>query len=216
MKRLLEGQVQADWLGAKAKVSFSDEYGGESASATIRMRKDSVIWVALKKFSIEGARVLIRPDSIFVIDRLNGQFLAKPFDYLQQEYHLPVNFQGLQAMLLGNPVFFSSETTATVDSTHYLLTQKTDRLEAKYWLDEAQSLLRRFAVEDFRDQRRLDVKASDFRQLEDKQNFSYVRHFNLTSKDLGRMDVVVEFSKVELNVPQKMEFEIPQRYEKMD
>ena len=216
MKRLLDNQVQAEWLGAKAKVSFSDEYGGESASCNIRIRKDSVIWINLKKFSIEGARVLIRPDSVFVVDRINGQYLAKPFEYLQEEYHLPVNFQGLQAILLGNPVFFSSETSSTVDSSLYLLTQKTDRLEAKYWLDDAKALLRRFLVDDFREQRSLDVKATDFRQLDDKQNFSYVRHLNLNSKDTGRMNVVVEFSKVEINVPQKMEFEIPERYEKVD
>lgn len=216
MKRLLDNQVQAEWLGAKAKVSFSDEYGGESASCNIRIRKDSVIWMNLKKFSIEGARVLIRPDSVFVVDRINGQYLAKPFEYLQKEYHLPVNFQGLQAILLGNPVFFSSETSSTVDSSLYLLTQKTDRLEAKYWLDDAKALLRRFLVDDFREQRSLDVKATDFRQLDDKQNFSYVRHLNLNSKDTGRMNVVVEFSKVEINVPQKMEFEIPERYEKVD
>ena len=216
MKNLLENQVSADWFGGKAKITYSDEYGRETFSANIRIRKDSIIWMNFKKFSLEGARVLIRPDSIFVIDRLNGQYAAKPFEAAQREYNLPVGFQGLQAVLLGNPVFFTSESTASIDSSYYLLSQKTDRLEAKYWLDGAQLLLRRFFVNDFRNSRSMDIYASDYQRLEDKQNFSYVRHLNLNSPDMGKMNVEIEFSKVEINVPQKIEFEIPQRYEKVD
>lgn len=216
MQHLLENQVNANWFAGKAKVTYADEYGRESFSANIRIRKDSVIWMNFKKFSLEGARVLIRPDSIFVIDRLNGQYSAKPFEFAQKEYNLPVGFQGLQAILLGNPVFFSNETAASVDSTYYLLSQKTDRLEAKYWLDGAELLLRRFFFNDFRNSRSMDVVASDYRRLEGKQNFSYVRSFNLNSSDMGLMKVDIEFSKVEINVPQKIEFEIPAHYARMD
>jgi hypothetical protein len=214
MKGLLENSVNADWLGAKAKISYNDEYGGESFSANIRMRKDSAIWMNFKKFSIEGARVLLTPDSIFVIDRINNEYTAKPFEYAQKEYSLPVGFQGLQAMLLGNPVFFSKETTAGVDSTQYTLAQKTENLIATYWLGNPEMLLRRFMVDDFRNKRSMDVFSSDYRQLEDKQQFSYGRSFNLKSPDLGQMQVQIEFSKVEVNVPQEMKFEVPSGYKR--
>lgn len=216
MKNLLDNSVSANWLGAKAKISYSDEYGGETFSANIRLKKDSVIWMNFKKFSLEGARVLLTPDSIFVIDRINNQYIAKPFEYAQKEYNLPVGFLGLQAMLLGNPVFFSNETEASVDSSYYTLAQKTDRLTAKYWLAGPEMFLRRFLVDDFRNSRSMDVASSDYRQLEDKQKFSYVRSFNLKSPDMGQMRVNIEFSKVEIDVPQKMEFEIPEHYEKVD
>lgn len=216
MKHLLENQVKADWLEAKAKVSYSDEYGGESFSATIRIKRDSAIWMVFKKFSLEGARALVRPDSFFVLDRLNREYTAKPFSYLQKEYNLPVNFQGLQAILLGNPVFFSSQTEAAVDSSRYLLSQKTDKLTAKYWLDGTKMLLSEFFVDDFRNNRSISVVSSDYRPLEDKQKFSYFRSFNLKGGGLGNTHVGVEFSKVEINVPQKMDFEIPDRYERVD
>lgn len=216
MKKLLDNAVDANWLGARAKISYDDEYGGETFSANIRLRKDSVIWMNFKKFSIEGARVLITPDSIFVIDRINGQYIAKPFSYAQQEYSLPVGFQGLQAMLLGNPVFFSKETEAGVDSTRYTLSQKTENLQTKYWLESPDMLLRRFLIDDFRNKRTMDVASSDYRQLDDKQLFSHVRSLNLKSSDLGKMNVTIEFSKVEVNVPQEMKFEVPDGYKKVD
>lgn len=214
MKGLLENSVNAEWLGARAKISYSDEYGGESFTANIRMRKDSAIWMNFKKFSIEGARVLLTPDSIFVIDRINNEYTAKPFEYAQKEYSLPVGFQGLQAILLGNPVFFSRETVAGVDSLLYTLAQKTESLNATYWLGHPEMLLRRFLVDDFRNKRSMDVFSSDYRPLADKQQFSYVRSFNLKSPDLGQMKVQIEFSKVEVNVPQEMKFEVPSGYKK--
>ncbi len=215
-KKLLENSVNAEWLGAKAKITYDDEYSGETFSANIRLRKDSLIWMSFKKFSIEGARVLLTPDSIFVIDRINNQYLAKPFEYAQKEYSLPFGFQGLQAMLLGNPVFFSKETVAGVDSTQYTLAQKTESLNATYWLSSPEMLLRHFLVDDFRNKRSMDVFSSDYRQLDDKQQFSYLRTFNLQSPDLGKMKVQVEFSKIEINSPQEMKFVIPEHYEKLN
>jgi hypothetical protein len=216
MKHLLENQVNAEWLSAKARITYSDEYGKETFSANIRICKDSLIWMNFKKFSIEGGRALITPDSIYVVDRINGEYAIKPFDMAARDYNLPVGFQGLQALLLGNPVFFSSETTASVDSTRYLLSQKTDRFLAKYWLDGASMLLREFMIEDLRSQRKMNVTSSDYQQLEDKQKFSYFRTFNLKSLDLGEMKVEIAFSKVEINVPKSIEFEIPSRYNRVD
>ena len=216
MKRLLGNQVKADWLGTKAKVSYRDEYMKESFTGYIRMKKDSAIWMSFKKFSIEGARALITPDSIFVLDRINSQYMAKPFSFIQQEYSLPVNFQGLQSMLLGNPVFFSKESETGVEDGRYLLTQKTDNLTAKYWLEGATFLLKEMLVDDFRNTRELTYRSSDHQQTPDKQKFSYFRRFNLKSKDLGSIQVEIDFSKVEIDVPQKMPFSVSSRYKKVD
>lgn len=216
MKRLLSNQVKADWLGAKAKISYRDKYMKESFTGYIRLKKDSAIWMSFKKFSIEGARALITPDSIFLLDRLNNQYLAKPFSYAQKEYGLPVGFQGLQAMLLGNPVFFSNESVASVDSNRYVLAQKTDNIATKYWLERGTFLLREFMADDFRNKRELTYMASDYQLLPDKQNFSYFRRFNLNSADLGKLQVNVDFSKVEIDVPQKMPFSVSSRYKKVD
>ena len=216
MKHLIDNQVKADWLGARAKVAYSDEYGRETFTTVIRIRKDSAIWVVFKKFSLEGARALITPDSVYILDRLNREYSVKPFAAVQREYNLPVGFQGLQALLLGNPVFFSSQTEAGVDSNYYVLTQKNDHLLAKYWLDGPKMLLREFFVDDFRNQRNMSVVSTNYQTLEDKQNFSYFRSLNLSSSGLGNMNVEIEFTKVEINIPQNLDFEIPDRYERVD
>lgn len=216
MKRLLANQLNAEWLSAKAKITYQDEYGRQTVSSNVRIKKDSVIWLNFKKFGFEGGRALITPDSVFVIDRLNSEFIAQPFSFLQKEYHLPVGFQGLQAMLLGNPVFFSQKTEASVDKEHYLLSQKTDNLNADYWLDGEKYLLRETFVDDFRNSRSISAKAENYDLLPDRQPFSYLRTMNLKSKDFGEMQVEIDFSKVEINVPQSIPFNIPAHYDRAE
>ena len=212
MKRMIDNQVSADWLGARAKVTYSDEYGSESFSAFIRTRKDSAIWMAFKKFSIEGVRVLITPDSVKIIDRMNGEYSAEPYEALRRKYQIPLSFQGLQALLLGNPVFFSRESEMSLDSGLYVLQQQSENLEARYKLDQTSLLLREFFVNDAQSKRSLRMMSANYQALEDKQNFSYFRSLNLASPDIGQMKVNIEFSKVEVNVPQKMDFNVPEQY----
>lgn len=216
MKRLLDNQVPAEWFSGKAKLTYRDEYMRQSFTANIRIRKDSVIWLNFKKFSLEAARVLITPDSVFILDRINNEYSIEPFEYVQRRYSLPVGFQGLQALILGNPVFFSQNTEADVDGQRYVITQKTDRYNAKYWLDGTKLLLQEFMVEDIRNHRKMSAESSDYQSLERKQKFSYFRSFNLSHPDFGEVALDVKFSKVEINVPKSVKFDIPARYERID
>jgi len=216
IKHLLDNQVAAEWFSGKAKLTYRDEYSRQSFSANIRIRKDSVIWMNFKKFSLEAARVLITPDSVFILDHINSQYSIEPFEYVQRRYNLPVGFQGLQAMILGNPVFFSQNTEAAVEEQRYVMSQKTGRYAAKYWLDGANMLLQEFMVEDFRNHRKMSVESSDYQSLEHKQRFSYFRSFNLSHPGFGEIALDVKFSKVEINVPKSVNFEIPARYERIN
>ena len=212
LQRLLENQVHADWLDARAKSTYADDYGGESFSSVIRIRKDSAIWMVFKKFSIEGARILITPDSAHILDRLNGAYTAVPFSELQQQYQLPLSFDGLQALLLGNPVFFSRESQTLTDTGSYVLRQKTDQLQADYRLDADTYRLREFLVADFRNSRTVSMDISRYLPLADQRNFSYFRRLKLSGPKLGQVRVDIEFTKVELDVPQSMDFKVPPQY----
>jgi hypothetical protein len=212
LQRLLDNQVRADWMDARARITYADEYGGESFSSVIRIRKDSAIWMVFKKFSIEGARVLITPDSAHILDRLNGAYTALPFSELISKYELPLSFDGLQALLLGNPVFFSRESEALNDTGSYVLRQKTDAIQADYRLDADTYRLREFQVEDFRNRRSVSMTTDQYLPLADQRNFSYFRRLKLSTPDLGQVRVDIEFTKVELDVPQNMDFKVPPQY----
>ena len=62
-----------NYLSAKAEVSYTDK-SGETSSFDINLRicRDSAIWISITPLlGIEVARVLIRHDSVIVLDRIH-------------------------------------------------------------------------------------------------------------------------------------------------
>lgn len=216
LKKMLQNQVDAESLAAKARVTVRDESGVTKFTANFRWKKDSLIWMNFKKVSVEAARVQITPDSIYIIDRLNKKYIVEDFNYAQREYNLPTGFQGLQAFLLGNPVFFTKDFKTDIDDNRYRLKGKTDTYETAYWLEAATFLLKKMMVDDFRNGRIVEYELGDYGKLEDGQNFSYFRHLNLQSREFGDVSVKMELSKVELNDVKEIRFSIPGHYERVE
>lgn len=215
LKKMIQNQVEAESLAAKAKVTVRDETGVTKFTTNFRWLKDSIIWMNFKKVSVEAARVKITPDSIIIIDRMNKKYIAEDFNYAQQEYNLPTGFAGLQAFLLGNPIFFTKDLKADIDDNRYHLKGKTDRYETEYWLEATTFLLRKMKVDDFRNGRILEYDLGDYGKLDGGQNFSYFRNLNLNSREFGEMSVKMELSKVELNQVENIRFSIPGHYERV-
>ena len=215
MKRLVQNQVSAEWLSSKAKVTYRDDYGVQKFTANLRFRKDSLIWLNFKKLSVEAVRLQITPDSIYIINRLDNEYIIESFEEARRKFGLPANFEGLQSIVLGNPVFFTTDLDSEIDKDRYKLEGKTDQYETKYWLEGTDFLLSQILIDDYRNKRSMDASFGDYHEISDGQNFSYFRHLNLNSREFGEMSVKIELSKTEINVPKNIRFEIPDRYKRV-
>lgn len=115
LHRVLEGLdkqriSQFSTLKAKVKLDYSTEDQSANATASIRLQKDSVIWVSLTgPFAIEGFRIMIRPDSLVLMDKLKHTVTRRPIAYLEQIARMPISFQDMQNIILGNPLFTKGE-----------------------------------------------------------------------------------------------------------
>lgn len=86
-----------DWFSSK----ISLKSGGLSANGQIRMQKDSVIWLSLSVF-IEVARIKITPDSVFFYNKLQSEYYAGDYTFLEKNFLLKVDFATLQSIFVGN------------------------------------------------------------------------------------------------------------------
>lgn len=213
-KQMVQNQFNADWISAKAKIKFADADRSMTVFSNIKIQKDSVIWLNAKAFGIEAGRVLIRPDSIFVIDRLNKKYMAKDIFWLQDEFGLPVDFKGLQAMLMGNPIFFNSDLTVEKDSLNYVLGGENDRYKTAYKADGLTFKLVEMLISQPRDNRMGLIQLSDYQTLSNGQSFSFSRNIGMNSPETGKTTVQIEMSKVDVDVPFGISFSIPERYTK--
>jgi len=216
LKQLAQQQLAAEWFSARARITYQDPYETVKLTSYIRMQKDSFIWMNFKKLSVEAARVLITPDSVWIIDRLNNQYAGKDFAFIQKNFHLPVNFTALQNMLLGNPVFLTTDLEASVEEQQYRLDGNSKDWKTTYGLDGITFALQQVLLQDVIRGRSLYLEQEDYQELEPEKKFSYIRNLRMVAEDQGPLELEVEFSKVELNVPKNIRFEIPKRYTKID
>lgn len=96
-------------FSGKAKIEIDHNNTSDQVNATIRMHKDSAIWILLTgPLGIEGARFLITPDTVKVIKKIDKSYSIKSISYLQELFKIPLDFYGLQDLIIGNPVFIDS------------------------------------------------------------------------------------------------------------
>ena len=204
------------WLAGRAKVTVrSATEGTQKFNMNIRLRRDSVIWMNVKKVSVEAGRVLITPDSLYFINRLDNQYAVASLDYARERLGLPGDFGQLQDLLLGNPVFIVESLTAKVLRDRYRLSGEDRRFEAEYYLD-GDYRLRKFVNQEPGLSRQLTAVLDDYRPVDSTRAFSHLRQFTLYSPESDRVELEMEWSKLELDVPKSLPFRIPPRYERLD
>ena len=202
---LIKNQVGADWLSAKLKLNLKSEQLTIGLSGNLRLEKDKAIWINVKKFGLEAARVLIQPDSIFVKDRFGGNDIAEDLSYVQRKMNFPANFQMLQALVLGNPVFFTNDLEMKKDSTGLVLFSESSTPKSNYVIDESNFTLRQMSFRESAPPRLMAVEQSDYQEVANRL-FSHLSVIDADSKDSGKVNLKIQMSSVEFNVPKNMPF----------
>jgi len=114
MKELYQGinknHISFKTFSGKIKVNFDDSRGkNNDFNAFVRIQKDSTIWVSINAaLGIEAFRVLITPDSVKVLNKIDKEIQLRSVTFLQEVTKIPFNFYQLQDLLIGNPVFLDS------------------------------------------------------------------------------------------------------------
>ncbi len=80
--------------------SFVAEVGQNSVDGTLRIARDSVIWISASKM-IELFRAKMTPDSLFAVVRVANRYLACSIDELRTGLGVDIDFATVQNVLLG-------------------------------------------------------------------------------------------------------------------
>lgn len=214
LKKLEKNKVDYQWFASKGKIKLKDKENNILFSNHIRMRKDSLIWIVAKKMNIEGGRIQITPQKIEILDRQNKQYISKPFSALKTEYNLDLSFQDLQELLVGNPILFQELAfESNSNAQEHILDYKTKKDRLRIGLYDKTFLLSSLMLE--KDRRFLEVIYSDYTTTDNNQQIAYTKSLTIEAEQTGTVELKISFSKVELDVPQKTPFKVPENYKQM-
>lgn len=217
-------------LNAKLNVDAMIDSSANSFSISLRIRKDSIIWMSISKIGIEGARVFITKDSVKFVNRMNNTYFKGDFTYISRLLNTPLDFEILQSLLVGNSVTFYNEEEKLkpgIDNCQYLLgTIRKFKLrrvmeKGKELKESAQSIymvpetfkIARILFYEFNPERIFDAHYSDYTTIDSGQLFPLKMNYSIRTQKNINIDVL--YAKPRLNEEQSFPFKIPDNYEQV-
>jgi hypothetical protein len=228
---LKASEFNFDRLKAKLSIEAVIDSSSNSFSMSLRMKKDSVIWMSLSKIGIEGARILITKDSVKFVNPLKKQYFSGDFTYLSKMLNTELDFEIIQSLLIGNSVTFYDEAEKIkpgVDNCQYTLgTIRKFKLhkvmEGKGLKEAVQSIylvpetfkIARILFYDFNPDRSFDAKFGAFAIPENSNNQLFPYKMNYVIKAQKNVTIDIDYDKVQLNEELTFPFKIQDNYERI-
>jgi hypothetical protein len=205
-----------DYLQAKSKIRFSSPDRNLSSSASIRMKKDSIIWVSVSPiFGIEAARGFISQDTIVFMDRVNKDVYRYNYQSLSNALNFDIDFEMIQSIILGNQVFdFKGDDNFSKRAGELKIGQKRGRFELETLASSKNRKVENVKVREIPDGSKMEIIFSEFNIVAD-QAFPFITNVEIIAKGTEEStQVEINHSKVEVSdSPISFPFSVPGKYE---
>jgi hypothetical protein len=208
--------IDCHTFSAKMKVHYEGSDGKDyEFNAFLRLEKDKVIWVSINALlGIEAFRVLITPDSVKVLNKLDKVYQSRSVSYLQEVSHLPFDFQTLQALILGNPIYLDDNILFYRKDEQGISLMSEGKLFRNYITLNKDDLSIQHSKLDDVDRlraRSCDLTYGDY-EKRDTLLFSAFRKIAVAEK--ARLDIELSFKQFSFNEDLNFPFNIPKNYKR--
>ena len=163
--RVTVNNLDFNYLTSKGQITFNDKNDNLSSGVTLRMKKDSVIWVSVQPgLGIEAARLMLTQDSVFMINRLQKEFAATDYRFLRSKLNVDVDFDVIQSIILGNYQAQGSEKVMAKESLQHIQ-QNRQNLLFDYFIALDNNKLKQLNVQDNSNGNSITVKYNSFNNV---------------------------------------------------
>lgn len=210
MEQLFSTDFRFNELSVSGSITANMNGQRLSSPMNMKMQRDQKIWMSVKPMlGIEAFRMLITPDSVFVIDRLNRQYMAEPFAWLREKSNAPLTFAVLQDLLLNNSSFLRG--IKPLDAPNNQLQLSSNNLIYLLLPDERGTKLKQIQVK--QEAQALQIT---YLSTQDVAGASVPKsmQMQLEGGEKGVIDII--FSKFAIENGQSYPFSIPNSYSRLD
>lgn len=213
MQLLRSKDLVFNTLSLKAKANLDINGNANDVTMNIRIQKDKMIWVSITAIlGIEVARAVITPDSIRVRNNLQGVYLKKPFSYAYRFTNKQVDFQLLQAIFSGNTIAAFMKNTSGLEQENgaWVLSGQQEDLAYRILFN---TLLKagQDNLNDLGSGQALKVVYGDYQSVNGALFPSNLKINSIAGKQ--KINIELDFTKIESNVPLDFPFTVPKKFE---
>ncbi|GAA4410838.1 hypothetical protein GCM10023187_35930 [Nibrella viscosa] len=214
-------EIDFTYLTARSKVSFKNkEQDINNANVNLRVKKDSIIWFSVSGLGIEVARGLVTRDTITIQDKVHREYVKYDFPTLSKQFNFNLDFDLLQALIVGNLPLPKKPAQKIKNERDYLLLRQSEgKVMVENYIGEQDRKLKKLMMVEQPTKNTLRLDYEDFTAL---NNFLFPYTSLLTVDYKSRSDgqfyqtlLRIQHNKVELvDKNPGFPFTIPPRYER--
>ncbi len=215
IKNLAKTRIDFKTFSAKVKFDYQGANDENHATANIRIRKDSIIWVSITgPLNIEGIRMIVTKDSVKLINYSDRTVEYRSVNYLQDLVQVPLNFYDLQDFIVGNPIFVDSNVVsykATTNGLQVLMIGKVFKNLVTLENTGFKVIHSKLDDVDPMRNRTCDITFSDYK-LQGYISFATTREITVAEK--SKLDINLDFKQYSFNQPETFPFTVSRKFKK--
>ena len=213
LRRVRASYLDFERLNSNADLFVNTSMFKGSINAKIRIVKDSVIWLSATKLGFEVGRLLITPDSVFMVERLQKTYIRESIDGLSRLAGMSLGYKMIEDFLIGNPYLNEvSNTVSFLSQDSFSIKPEFNQVVIEHLVDSRDFKLLQTTVRDDKSKMDAEMEFQDYRSLEGEQIFSYFRNITLDNGVDEPTTGSIKFNNPELNVEKAINFSIPGSY----
>jgi hypothetical protein len=217
LEKVMQQRIGFNTFNAKIKIDFESASDTKNFTAYLYMQKDQAIYMRLvgsfMGISKEGFAVKITKDSVVVINKIDKVVQYRSLAYLQEITQIPFDFNTLQDMFIGNPVFVDSNIVSYKNGEQFSVLMIGKIFKHLVSLDNNNFTVLHSKLDDvdnFRN-RTCDISLGNYQNI---NGINFPTHRKISVAEKSKLDVWLNFTQFAFNEPLTYMFNIPKNYKK--
>jgi hypothetical protein len=207
-------KIEYNTFNAKIKVEFYGQEENQNFTVYLSVKKDSVIYAQLKgALGIVGMQAKITKDSVILVRKFGEKYIQKrSISYLQELTKIPFDFNTVQDILVGNPIFLNNNIVSyKYNDDNLLVLLLGNQFKNLLTVDNQtkQVIHSKLDDVDILKNRTCDITFSNY-VTQNNIPFSTYRSISVSEK--SKLDVNMDFKDYSFNEPLKYVFTLPKNF----
>ncbi len=217
-RAIVKKNTAASFNKKTVKASMSVKYKGKeelpNISASLRMVKDSIIWLNFSKLGFPVAKLKITPQEVKFYEKIGKTSFEGDFKLISSWLGADFDFVKVQNLFLGEAILSLEEEKYEVsvkDSKYELLSKKRNPIfDIKYWIDPIVFKVVKEEISHAEKNQNLTILYKDFHKISESL---FPKGFMIRAMTNDIITIIdVNYKNVQFDVPLKFPFEIPAGY----
>lgn len=165
--------------------------------------------------NMEAAQAHFTSDSIHVLDKINTNYYEVDWSASEQLLKMPLRFDLLQNLLVGNPAFIQSQyKNFNIESGKAIITQEISPYTQVLYFDTSSKKLEMIYITISNSPYTFSISLSDYR-IDSQSGIPFAtRHHWIVTDGNAKHELMWRYEEFSFNTPVTINFSIPFRYKK--